>query len=150
MPNKTLKSPQRGSPANKTRRTRYKEMLIENGVSPETASKLAKESKYARMNYRGLPNRITALDLQTMRDEARTLAGKHQAAAPVEKPAEKTFSSDERRANIKRLGKVLGGGGGGGMMPDTEKVPGKRPLKMKGGGLARYHSNGKTKSVKRR
>ena len=27
-----------------------------------------------------------------------------------------------------------GGGGGGGMLPDTEKVPGKRPLKMKKGG----------------
>ena len=27
-----------------------------------------------------------------------------------------------------------GGGGGGGMMPDTEKVPGKRPLKMAKGG----------------
>lgn len=149
MPDKILKSPQRGSPANKTRRTRYKEMLIENGVSPDIASKLAKESKYARMNYRGVPNRITALDLQTMRDEARTLAGKHQSAMPVEKP-ERVFSSDERRANIKRLGSVLGGGGGGGMMPDTEKVPGKRPLKMRGGGLARRHSNGKTKAVKRK
>lgn len=28
-----------------------------------------------------------------------------------------------------------GGGGGGGMFPDTEKVPGKRPLKMKKGGM---------------
>jgi len=27
-----------------------------------------------------------------------------------------------------------GGGGGGGMFPDTEKTPGKRPLKMKKGG----------------
>ena len=30
-----------------------------------------------------------------------------------------------------------GGGGGGGMFPDTEKVPGKRPLKMKKGGMVK-------------
>jgi hypothetical protein len=39
---------------------------------------------------------------------------------------EKTRSSSPR-----------GGGGGGGMFPDTEKVPGKRPLKMKHGGMVK-------------
>jgi hypothetical protein len=35
-----------------------------------------------------------------------------------------------------------GGGGGGGMLPDTEKVPGKRPLKMKKGGWSLQLLNG--------
>jgi hypothetical protein len=34
------------------------------------------------------------------------------------------------------------GGGGGGMFPDTEKVPGKRPLKMKSGGSASARADG--------
>ena len=40
------------------------------------------------------------------------------------------------------------GGGGGGMFPDTEKVPGKRPLKMKSGGSASARADGIAKKGK--
>ena len=42
-------------------------------------------------------------------------------------------------AHEKRLSKSSGrmGGGGGGMMPDIEKIPGKRPLKMAKGGAVK-------------
>ena len=36
-----------------------------------------------------------------------------------------------------------GGGGGGGMVPDTERVPGKKPLKMKKGGSVKMSSASK-------
>jgi hypothetical protein len=43
------------------------------------------------------------------------------------------------------------GGGGGGMFPDTEKVPGKRPLKMKkSGGSASKRADGIAKKGKTR
>ena len=42
------------------------------------------------------------------------------------------------------------GGGGGGMFPDTEKVPGKRPLKMKSGGSASARADGIAKKGKTR
>ena len=39
---------------------------------------------------------------------------------------------------VREVKKYSGGGGGGGMNPaDIEKVPGKRPLKMKKGGVVR-------------
>jgi hypothetical protein len=40
-----------------------------------------------------------------------------------------------KKAEKSRSSSPRGGGGGGGMFPDTEKVPGKRPLKMKHGGM---------------
>ena len=39
------------------------------------------------------------------------------------------------------------GGGGGGMLPDTEKVPGKRPLKMKKGGLVKSSASKRTGGI---
>ena len=48
-------------------------------------------------------------------------------------------TSDLRpRGDVVSRSRVGGGGGGGGMNPaDIEKVPGKRPLKMKKGGVVR-------------
>jgi hypothetical protein len=42
-----------------------------------------------------------------------------------------------KKAEKSRSSSPRGGGGGGGMFPDTEKVPGKRPLKMKHGGMVK-------------
>jgi hypothetical protein len=41
------------------------------------------------------------------------------------------------KAKKDRSSSPRGVGGGGGMFPDTEKVPGKRPLKMKHGGMVK-------------
>lgn len=42
---------------------------------------------------------------------------------------------EDKDTSPKRVpAKPTGGGGGGGMFPDTERVPGKKPLKMKAGG----------------
>ena len=40
-----------------------------------------------------------------------------------------------------------GGGGGGGMVPDTERVPGKRPLKMKKGGMVKSSASKRADGV---
>jgi hypothetical protein len=54
----------------------------------------------------------------------------------VQEAAKRLADSFARLTNqINNLTPKGGGGGGGGMLPDTEKVPGKRPLKMKKGGI---------------
>jgi hypothetical protein len=53
----------------------------------------------------------------------------------VQEAAKRLADSFAKLTNqINNLTPKGGGGGGGGMLPDTEKVPGKRPLKMKAGG----------------
>ena len=53
----------------------------------------------------------------------------------VQEAAKRLADSFARLTNqVNNLAPKGGGGGGGGMLPDTEKVPGKRPLKMKKGG----------------
>ena len=48
---------------------------------------------------------------------------------------------DLPKSDLRPRGDVISrsrvGGGGGGMFPDTEKVPGKKPLKMKSGGYVK-------------
>jgi hypothetical protein len=55
------------------------------------------------------------------------------------KKAEKSRSSSPRGGG--------GIGGGGGMFPDTEKVPGKRPLKMKHGGMVKSSASKRADGV---
>ena len=60
----------------------------------------------------------------------------------IEKAANEGKSGSEARkdaskARARFISRAGGGGGGGGMAPDTERVPGKRQLKMKKGGMVK-------------
>ena len=72
----------------------------------------------------------------------------------VQEAAKRLADSFARLTNqVNNLTPKGGGGGGGGMLPDTEKVPGKRPLKMKKGGsvsLASKRADGIAKKGKTR
>ena len=69
----------------------------------------------------------------------------------VQEAAKRLADSFARLTNqVNNLAPKGGGGGGGGMLPDTEKVPGKRPLKMKSGGSASARADGIAKKGKTR
>ena len=58
--------------------------------------------------------------------------------------ADKAFMAELRDLIRETKGGARGGGGGGGMNPtDIEKVPGKRPMKMKKGGTVKASSASK-------
>jgi hypothetical protein len=77
-----------------------------------------------------------AIDLEKARE------GKKGLMTPAE-ARERTDNARELNKAIQSSAKSGGSrggsgiGGGGGMFPDTEKVPGKRPLKMKHGGMVK-------------
>ena len=103
------------------RRFRYKQLLIEQGVEEKAAHKMAKE-KYSDMSlYKkspGINTPLTSSELVDMKKAA------ERQASPIRKANAKSVVSSSIR-----------GSGSGGMNPiDIEKVPGKRPLKMKDGG----------------
>jgi hypothetical protein len=56
----------------------------------------------------------------------------------VQEAAKRLADSFARLTNqVNNLTPKGGGGGGGGMFPDTERVPGKKQLKMKKGGMVK-------------
>ena len=66
----------------------------------------------------------------------------------VQEAAKRLADSFARLTNqVNNLTPKGGGGGGGGMLPDTEKVPGKRPLKMKKGGLVKSSASKRTGGI---
>ena len=123
MPTGQAKDGRHGGSGN--RRFRYKQMLIEQGVSEKAAHTMAKEkysdmSAYLKRDNLPITKPITSSELVEMKKSA------------------------ERQASSTKS--PIRGSGSGGMNPiDLEKVPGKRPLKMKHGGMAHK----KKKVVKR-
>ena len=112
------------------RRFRYKQLLIEQGVEEKAAHKMAKE-KYSDMSlYKkspGINTPLTSSELVDMKKAA------ERQASPIRKANAKSVVSSSIRGS--GSGGSPGPTGSGGMNPiDIEKVPGKRPLKMKDGG----------------
>ena len=66
--------------------------------------------------------------------------------APTWDDEPKVKESPKKQPNV--WSNPRSGGGGGGMMPDIEKVPGKRPLKMKSGGSVSASRRGDGCAVK--
>ena len=87
-----------------------------------------------------------ALDLEKDREGKKGLM-------PASEARERTDNARELNKAIQSSAKSGGSrggsgiGGGGGMFPDTEKVPGKRPLKMKHGGIVKSSASKRADGV---
>ena len=131
MPTGKAKDGRHGGSGN--RRFRYKQLLIEQGVEEKAAHKMAKE-KYSDMSpYKkspGINTPLTSSELADMKKAAERQAsrgsGSKGSPGPTGSKGSPGFTGFKR---------FSGPTGSGGMNPiDIEKVPGKRPLKMKDGG----------------
>ena len=159
--NKTGKHGGAGSRAN-----RYKQLLLDQGVDPKTARAMTKDryddlSPYIRETRTGNKEKIpsTSSEIVEMEKMAERQAKEYKSSGKYVSPERREEKFDiirgkhlavrpEREYEYKKKqmipsktlepsGRVSPVGGGGMSPVDIEKVPGKRPMKMAKGGMAK-------------
>ena len=148
------------------RSVRYKQMLLEQGVDPKAARAMTRDryadmSPYERETARGTKVKIpiTASELVDMEKIAERQAKEYKSSGKYVSPEKRKEQFDiirgryigvspemeyeykEKRMTpsktLESSGTVRSVGGGGMSPVDIERVPGKRPLKMKSGGVVK-------------